>query len=149
MITKTPTTDIYSTSPSKRPSFRVYTSGHDSDSDEKLVSPATSPKKSFSVPTTTPSLYASRVILTTYPGQVGIVPLPMAWGHPDPNVRGPVVASRHPSCIKQRNATGAHGGSYSVNKYLSISIFYTRINDCKDLSSFSSSHGSFTSNASS
>ena len=56
----------------------------------------------------------SRVILTTYPGQVGILPIPMSWGSSDPTVRGPIVASRHSSSIKKRNATGAHGGSYAV-----------------------------------
>lgn len=43
------------------------------------------------------SLYPQRVILTTHPGQPGIRPLPMQWGASDPKIRGPVVASRHPS----------------------------------------------------
>ncbi|KAG4415480.1 Uracil-regulated protein 1 [Cadophora malorum] len=54
----------------------------------------------------------SRIILTTYPGQSGINPLPMDWGHKDPQERGPVVVSR---------AIGeAHGGSYSIYYALAV-----------------------------
>lgn len=45
----------------------------------------------------------SKIILTSYPGQAGVDPLPMDWGHRDPAVRGPVVVSRHPSTIRRRN----------------------------------------------
>ena len=45
----------------------------------------------------------SRIILTTYPGQSGIDPLAMAWGHTDPMQRGPVVVSRSQSTIRRRN----------------------------------------------
>lgn len=45
----------------------------------------------------------SRIILTTYPGQSGIDPLSMKWGHPDALVRGPVVVSRSQSTIRRRN----------------------------------------------
>ena len=122
-----------STSPVKktrRESFRVYTrtdeDGSYSSSEEyppssattkppsglptSVVSTASSPECSASAAT-----YGNRVILTTYPGQVGINPIPMNWGAGDPLVRGPIVASRHPNTIKKRNATGAHGGSYSVS----------------------------------
>lgn len=47
----------------------------------------------------------SRIILTTYPGQSGIDPLAMAWGHMDPMQRGPVVVSRSQSTIRRRNGT--------------------------------------------
>jgi hypothetical protein len=67
-------------------------------------------------------LYPSRVILTTYPGQTGIKPVDMDWGAEDPQKRGPVVASRHPDSIKQRNAIGAFNGSYSVYKALATAI---------------------------
>lgn len=53
------------------------------------------------------------VILSTYPGQAGIRPLPLKWYAQDPKERGPVVASRHPNSIKIRNSIGAYGGSYS------------------------------------
>ncbi|RAL60185.1 hypothetical protein DID88_000807 [Monilinia fructigena] len=46
----------------------------------------------------------SRIILTTYPGQSGINPLPMEWGHSDPQIR----------------AIGAHGGSYSIYYALAV-----------------------------
>ena len=45
----------------------------------------------------------SRVILTTYPGQSGIDPLPMDWGHADALERGPVVVSRSQSTVRRRN----------------------------------------------
>ena len=45
----------------------------------------------------------SRIILTTYPGQSGIDPLPMDWGNPDHHKRGPVVVSRSQSTIRRRN----------------------------------------------
>jgi hypothetical protein len=44
-----------------------------------------------------------KIILTSYPGQAGVDPLPMDWGHKDPAVRGPVVVSRHPNTIRRRN----------------------------------------------
>jgi hypothetical protein len=37
-------------------------------------------------------------------------------------VRGPVICSRLPSSIKQRNALGAHSGSYSIYRALSIAM---------------------------
>ena len=49
------------------------------------------------------SIIASRIILTTYPGQSGVDPLIMNWGHPDPLQRGPVVVTRNQSTIRRRN----------------------------------------------
>ncbi|SCV74786.1 BQ2448_7815 [Microbotryum intermedium] len=79
-------------------------------------------------PTTSPSLparnapasspYSQRVILTTYPNQVGISPVPLNWGAPSAMERGPVIASRHALSIKKRNAIGAYAGSYSVYRAL-------------------------------
>lgn len=84
---------------------------------------------------------SSRIILTTYPAQAGIDPLPMNWGHYNQIQRGPVVVSRSQSTIKRRNGTlvmthdtywhslgiadsavaiGAHGGSYSVYHALAV-----------------------------
>ncbi|GKT77561.1 GTP cyclohydrolase ii [Colletotrichum tofieldiae] len=45
----------------------------------------------------------SRIILTTYPKQIGINPLPMKWGELDPHTRGPVVVSRSSTTIGKRN----------------------------------------------
>lgn len=64
--------------------------------------------------------FTSRIILTTYPNQIGIKPLPMKWGAADPLVRGPVTVSRAPSTIRRRNAIGAHGGSYSIYYALAL-----------------------------
>ncbi|GAA5983969.1 hypothetical protein JCM11641_001410 [Rhodosporidiobolus odoratus] len=62
--------------------------------------------------------YSQRVILTTYPGQVGINPIPLQWGAPTAETRGPVVASRQPKSLKIRNAIGAYSGSYSIYRAL-------------------------------
>lgn len=51
------------------------------------------------------STASSRIILTTYPGQSGIDPLVLNWGHRDPLQRGPVVVSRSQSTIRRRNGT--------------------------------------------
>ncbi|KAJ3485263.1 hypothetical protein NLI96_g5087 [Meripilus lineatus] len=67
-------------------------------------------------------LYPGRVMLTTYPDQYGIKPYPLQWGATDPSVRGPVICSRLPSSIKQRNALGAHSGSYSIYRALAIAM---------------------------
>lgn len=45
----------------------------------------------------------SRIILTTYPGQSGIDPIPMDWGNPQSTKRGPVVVSRHQDTVRRRN----------------------------------------------
>jgi hypothetical protein len=66
------------------------------------------------------SSLSSRVVLTTYPKQIGIKPLPMEWGAGDPLQRGPVTVSRSPSTIGKRNAIGAHGGSYSIYYALAV-----------------------------
>lgn len=68
------------------------------------------------------TVYPQRVILTTYPGQTGIHPIPLDWGNPDPQKRGPVVASRHPNSLKIRNAIGAYSGSYCIYKALATAI---------------------------
>ncbi|GAA6009729.1 hypothetical protein JCM11491_001076 [Sporobolomyces phaffii] len=62
--------------------------------------------------------YSQRVILTTYPGQVGIQPIPLNWGAETAESRGPIVASRQPNSLKVRNAIGAYAGSYSIYKAL-------------------------------
>jgi GTP cyclohydrolase II len=64
------------------------------------------------------SQYSQRVVLTTYPGQVGINPIPLQWGAGSAESRGPVVASRQPKSLKVRNAIGAYSGSYSIYRAL-------------------------------
>ncbi|KAJ7494793.1 cyclohydrolase [Mycena galericulata] len=67
-------------------------------------------------------LYPGRVNLTTYPGQHSINPFPLQWGADSPSARGPVICSRLPASIKARNALGAHSGSYSIYRALSIAL---------------------------
>ncbi|KAL9102931.1 MAG: hypothetical protein Q9163_001957, partial [Psora crenata] len=62
----------------------------------------------------------SKITLTTYPGQSGIDPIPLIWGHKDPISRGPVLVSRMKSTFRRRNAIGAHGGSYAVYHALAV-----------------------------
>ncbi|GAB7349925.1 hypothetical protein MBLNU459_g0626t3 [Dothideomycetes sp. NU459] len=64
--------------------------------------------------------YSSRIILTTYPGQSVVDPVPLKWGAADPQERGPVLVSRSGETLKKRNAIGAHGGSYCVYNALAI-----------------------------
>ncbi|RYP57442.1 hypothetical protein DL770_010674 [Monosporascus sp. CRB-9-2] len=70
--------------------------------------------------------FTSRIILTTYPKQNGIDPLPLDWGAPDASRRGPVVVSRSSSTIRRRNAIGAHGGSYSI--YFALALASKQLN---------------------
>lgn len=45
-------------------------------------------------------------------------PVPVSWAHPDPTVRAPVICTvRHSS---QRNAIGAHQGSYCIYTGLAV-----------------------------
>ncbi|KAJ2993936.1 hypothetical protein NUW58_g1688 [Xylaria curta] len=69
--------------------------------------------------------FSSRIILTTYPKQIGINPIPLTWGAPGPE-RGPVVVSRSSSTIRKRNAIGAHGGSYSI--YFALALASKQLN---------------------
>ncbi|KAI2643469.1 GTP cyclohydrolase N terminal-domain-containing protein [Xylaria nigripes] len=69
--------------------------------------------------------FSSRIILTTYPRQIGINPIPLQWGAPGPE-RGPVVVSRASSTIRKRNAIGAHGGSYSI--YFALALASKQLN---------------------
>lgn len=68
------------------------------------------------------ALYPSRVIMTTYPDQTGIKPIPLTWAADSAAARGPVVCSRLPTSIKLRNAIGAHSGSYSIYRALAIAM---------------------------
>lgn len=64
----------------------------------------------------------SEVYILAYPDQTGIKPYPLKWGAADPQERGPVIPSRLPSSLKQRNAIGAHSGSYSIYRALAIAL---------------------------
>lgn len=75
----------------------------------RLLAEGANGSAQFGMPVSTGSSSApattSRIILTTYPGQSGIDPLVMNWGHRDPIQRGPVVVSRSQSTIRRRNGT--------------------------------------------
>jgi GTP cyclohydrolase II len=58
------------------------------------------------------------VSLTSHADTFGVNPVPISWGHPDPAVRGPVICTvRHRD---QRNAIGAHSGSYCIYTGLAV-----------------------------
>jgi hypothetical protein len=61
---------------------------------------------------------SDHIPLTTHTDAFGVDPVPISWGHPDPIVRAPVICTvRHNS---QRNAIGAHQGSYCVYTGLAV-----------------------------
>ena len=77
------------------PEIRPMSSSSDVRDDEKAA--AISEGRRNSVGPT------SRIILTTYPNQSGIDPLPMDWGANEPAKRGPVVVSRGSRTFRRRN----------------------------------------------
>jgi hypothetical protein len=48
--------------------------------------------------------WPTKIVLHTYPKQVGVRPAPMDWGNPDSQLRGPVVVSRHKTTVRRRNS---------------------------------------------
>ena len=56
--------------------------------------------------------------LTSHPGGTGQGGIPVRWGAPNPELRGPVVAS--PAQHHQRNAIGSYSGSYAVYRALAV-----------------------------
>ncbi|KDN70989.1 putative GTP cyclohydrolase II [Colletotrichum sublineola] len=108
-----------------RPEAGVHGDLAQSSSDLKLQAPAvpSSPSQRSGL--------TSRIILTTYPKQIGINPLPMKWGEADPHVRGPVVVSRSSTTIGKRNECAADnvirsGGSYSI--YYALAVASKQLN---------------------
>ncbi|KAG2198198.1 hypothetical protein INT47_000399 [Mucor saturninus] len=100
-------------SPSTSISALINEDGSDSVTSKPLSSPTSQ---------SSTSMYPSRVILTTYPGQHGIKPISLDWGAKSAKERGPIVASRHAESIKKRNAIGAYGGSYCIYRALAVAI---------------------------
>ncbi|KAK9329273.1 GTP cyclohydrolase N terminal-domain-containing protein [Lipomyces starkeyi] len=76
--------------------------------------------------------WGNRIVLTTYPSQSGIDPIPLKWGASDPRVRGPVVVSRSLSTVRKRNAVGAHSGSYGIYHALAVAIDELNLNHKPD-----------------
>lgn len=58
------------------------------------------------------------IILTSHPEQMPNLHFPIHWGEADPHKRGPIIATFADKTA--RNAIGAHRGSYSVYRALSI-----------------------------
>ena len=56
--------------------------------------------------------------LTSHPGGTGEGGVPVRWGAPSPELRGPVVAS--PAKHRHRNAIGSYSGSYAVYRALAV-----------------------------
>ncbi|EIW59399.1 uncharacterized protein TRAVEDRAFT_122910 [Trametes versicolor FP-101664 SS1] len=131
--------------PPKTPSSAPQSSGTPATSGQAaaeammaMEAPTASPHSSLISPSTSPAtgtlsnnerdkerekvLYTSRVMLTTYPDQHGIKPYQLQWGAAEAATRGPIICSRLPSTIKQRNAIGAHSGSYSIYRALAIAM---------------------------
>jgi GTP cyclohydrolase II len=58
------------------------------------------------------------IVLTSHPAQFGSQPLPVKWGHPDPQERVPIIATL--GNLAHRNAIGTHSGGYAVYRALAI-----------------------------
>ncbi|HVB14981.1 MAG TPA: GTP cyclohydrolase II, partial [Stellaceae bacterium] len=56
--------------------------------------------------------------LTSHPGGAGGGAVPLSWGAPSAELRGPVVAS--PAERRHRNAIGSHSGSYAIYRALAV-----------------------------
>ena len=56
--------------------------------------------------------------LTSHPGGTGQGGVPLRWGAPSPELRGPVVAS--PAEPRHRNAIGSYSGSYAIYRALAV-----------------------------
>jgi len=66
-----------------------------------------------------PGNRTSHIRLTSHPGAGARSRFPIRWEAPTARERGPVIAT--PNAGADRNAIGAHGGSYSVYRALAIS----------------------------
>jgi hypothetical protein len=74
--------------------------------------------ESNGIPTPEITLPNQPICLTSHPDAFGVDPIPIKWGDADPAVRGPVICTvRHSA---QRNAIGAHQGSYCVYTGLAV-----------------------------
>lgn len=79
----------------------LHTTEEELKNDDTISSTAKRPYDSPQVDRKAPT--TSRIILTTYPGQSGIDPIPLDWGNSEPMKRGPVVVSRHQNTVRRRN----------------------------------------------
>lgn len=87
-----------------KPGTTAYDGTGHQESPSRSVTPA-SPTMVPAVTGERRTSLSSKITLTSYPGQSGVDPLHMSWGHPDPISRGPVVVGRNLSTIRRRNGT--------------------------------------------
>lgn len=92
-------------SPALRPMPKVYTPAWSTDNLGSAALTTPNGSQSISPPPEggRRGSITSKIILTSYPGQAGVDPLPMSWGAKDPAQRGPVVVSRNVGTIRRRN----------------------------------------------
>ncbi|KAK6444112.1 hypothetical protein FP744_10000360 [Trichoderma asperellum] len=67
--------------------------------------------------------FTSRIVLTTYPKQLGIDPIPLDWGNSDPLQRGPLLEVSDTFLVSEVYGADfhiAHGGSYSIYYALAV-----------------------------
>lgn len=62
----------------------------------------------------------AHIRLLSHPGAYGAKPVPVSWGAASPAERGPLIAAAGRGPESRRNVIGAHSGSYSVYKALSV-----------------------------
>lgn len=62
----------------------------------------------------------SSTVLTTFPNDPAVKPLPLSWARSEPEARGPVIASRYKDGLFKHNAIGAHSGSYCIYRALAV-----------------------------
>lgn len=62
----------------------------------------------------------AHIRLLSHPGGAGVSPVPLRWGAESPEQRGPLIASTAGGPASRRNVIGAHSGSYSVYRALSV-----------------------------
>lgn len=103
------------------PEFRGIKQEHALPSPQELQLPESGVELS-QVPakSTDANPYIGRAILTTFPDQIGVKPIPLKWGAKSPEERGPILASRQQASLKVRNAIGAYCGSYSIYRALAV-----------------------------
>jgi hypothetical protein len=111
---------VTATTPTRHKSGSTVESQKDAAADDKALSSSPTPGGRSSSVSGPSSIWAPKIVLVTYPKQVGVHPATMSWGNPDPMSRGPVVVSRHKGTVRRRNALGAHGGCYSIYHALAI-----------------------------
>jgi GTP cyclohydrolase II len=66
----------------------------------------------------TSSSPGNHIKITTHPQQFGVHPIPIQWGNPNPQERGPVVGTLANKKIK--NSIGTHMGAYTIYRALAI-----------------------------